>query len=72
MSEVSAGFALSVTFTIAMLLGPDVPPWQMRWARRPGITPPDTFGNLRIVTPSAEGGGNAESVWRVWKVEVGG
>ena len=34
-----------------MLLGPDVPPWQMRWARRPGITPPDTFGSLSIATP---------------------
>ena len=34
-----------------MLLGSDVPPWQMRWARRPGITPPDTFGSLSIATP---------------------
>ena len=34
-----------------MPLGPDVPPWQMRWARRPGITPPDTFGSLSIATP---------------------
>ena len=40
----------SVTFLIAMPLGPDVPPWQMRWARRPGITPPDTFGSLSIAT----------------------
>jgi hypothetical protein len=35
-----------------MLLGSDVPPWQMRWARRPGITPPDTFGSLSIATPN--------------------
>ena len=42
------GFAPLTDIYIAMLLGPDVPPWQMRWARRPGIAPPDTFGALSI------------------------
>ena len=45
------GFAPLTDIYIAMLLGPDVPPWQMRWARRPGIAPPDTFGALSIATP---------------------
>ena len=34
-----------------MLLGPDVPPWQMRWARSPGIAPPDTVRALSTAIP---------------------
>jgi hypothetical protein len=51
-SEVTPAFAPLTDMYIAMLLGPDVPPWQMRWARRPGIAPPNTFGALSIATPT--------------------